>query len=149
MLRRILRRALRYGKYIGLNEPFLYDTSLVVVRLMADAYPELEENAVLVEKVIRNEEERFLDTLARGLVLFDEEAARVRASRGAILPGDVAFRLYDTYGFPPDLTEDLAREAGLAVDQRGFTAAMEIQRAKARQARTEIHGEEASAVGPF
>lgn len=147
VLRRILRRALRYGKFIGLNEPFLYDTSLVVVRHMAAAYRELEANALLVEKVIRNEEERFLDTLARGLVLFDEEAARVRASGGTTLPGHVAFRLYDTYGFPPDLTEDLANEAGLAVDQDGFTAAMDVQRAKARQARAELQGEEAGVVG--
>jgi alanyl-tRNA synthetase len=147
VLRRILRRALRYGKYIGLNEPFLYDTSLVVVRLMAAAYPELAENAVLVEKVIRNEEERFLETLARGLVLLDDETARVKASGGATLPGDVVFRLYDTYGFPPDLTEDLAREAGLGVDQAGFAAAMDAQRLKARQARIELQGEEAGAVG--
>ncbi|MEJ2718808.1 MAG: alanine--tRNA ligase, partial [Deltaproteobacteria bacterium] len=147
VLRRILRRALRYGKFIGLNEPFLYDTSRVVVRHMGGAYPELETHATLVEKVIRNEEERFLETLARGLILFEEEAGRVREARGHTLPGQVAFRLYDTYGFPPDLTEDLAREAGLSVDQAGFLAEMERQRAQARQAWAGAQGEEAGLIG--
>ncbi|MBI4964218.1 MAG: alanine--tRNA ligase [Desulfomonile tiedjei] len=141
VLRRILRRAIRYGKFIGLNEPFLYDTSRVVVENMSSAYPELETHAVLVEKVIRNEEERFLETLARGLILFEEEAKRVRGRGEKVLPGDVAFRLYDTYGFPPDLTTDLAREAGLVVDNAGFDAAMAGQRAKARQSWDGMKGE--------
>ncbi len=91
MLRRILRRALRYGKYIGLNEPFLYDSAGVVVNLMSSAYPELAAHANLISKVIRNEEERFLDTLARGLLLFEEEASRVLAGSGTVLPGRSRF----------------------------------------------------------
>jgi alanyl-tRNA synthetase len=146
VLRRILRRALRYGKYIGLNEPFLYDTAGVVVRYMGSAYPELEAQAVLIEKVIRNEEERFLETLVRGLALFEEEAARIVDARGSVFPGDVAFRLYDTFGFPADLTEDLAREVGLSVDHRAFDKEMTAQREKARRAWDAMQGEEGQAL---
>lgn len=146
VLRRILRRAIRYGKFIGLDEPFLYDTAGVVIRLMAGAYPELETHAALVEKVVKNEEERFLETLARGLVLFEEEAAHVKASGRLVLPGTVAFRLYDTYGFPPDLTRDLARESGLEVDEPGFDIEMAKQRAKAREAWNVMQGEHSAAL---
>lgn len=146
VLRRILRRAIRYGKFIGLNEPFLYDTAGVVVNHMSEAYPELQAHALLVEKVIRNEEERFLETLARGLVLFEEEANRVRKSGSTILPGPVAFRLYDTYGFPPDLTQDLARENGLEVDQPGFDAEMAQQRKMARESWEGMKGEDAASL---
>jgi alanyl-tRNA synthetase len=146
VLRRILRRALRYGKYIGLNEPFLYDSAGVVVKIMSEAYPELTANAVLIDKVIRNEEERFLETLARGLVLFEEEAAKVRADGGKTLPGKVVFRLYDTFGFPPDLTADMAREAGLFMDQAGFDTEMGHQKQMARQSWEGMHGEDASVV---
>src|SRR5208283_132755 len=124
VLRRILRRALRYGKYIGLNGPFLYDSARVVTQHMGAAYPELQAHAALVEKVIKSEEERFLETLARGLVLFEEEAGNIRKHGGETLPGEVAFRLYDTFGFPPDLTADLAKEAGLMMDQAGFDREM-------------------------
>lgn len=146
VLRRILRRALRYGKNIGFEQPFLFDTALVVVDHMKSAYPELEKSATLIEKVIRNEEERFLETLVRGLALFEEEVGELRSAGGTTLPGDVVFRLYDTFGFPVDLTEDLAQEAGLNVDQAGFQKEMEQQRAKARQAWAEMQGEEAAAV---
>jgi alanyl-tRNA synthetase len=142
VLRRILRRALRYGKYIGLNEPFLYDSAGIVVNLMSEAYPELEAHAKLIFKVIRNEEERFLDTLARGLVLFEEEAARVLAGSGKVLPGEIAFKLYDTYGFPPDVTADLASEAGLIVDQAAFDKEMTRQREMARQSWEGMAGED-------
>jgi len=141
VLRRILRRAIRYGKFIGLNEPFLYDTASIVVNRMSDAYPELEAHAVLLDKVIRNEEERFLETLARGLILFEEAAKRVRDGGGTIFPGDVAFRLYDTFGFPRDLTADLARETGLVLDDAGFDAEMAGQREKARQSWEGMKGE--------
>jgi len=146
VLRRILRRALRYGKYIGLDKPFLYQTALVVVENMSDAYPELQTHSSLVEKVVHNEEERFLDTLARGLVLFEEEAERVRRQGQTILPGSVAFRLYDTYGFPPDLTSDLAGEAGLTIDHAGFEEEMARQRKMARQAWDGMAGEDAEAL---
>ncbi len=146
VLRRILRRALRYGKYIGLNEPFMYHTALEVVAHMADAYPELESQRVLIEKVIRTEEERFLETLARGLILFEEAASSVREQGGDTVPGDVAFKLYDTFGFPLDLTDDLARESALSVDHAGFNQAMAQQRDRARQAWQDLQGEDADAL---
>jgi alanyl-tRNA synthetase len=146
VLRRILRRALRYGKYIGLNEPFLYDSAGVVVKTMSLAYPELTANAALIEKVIRSEEERFLETLARGLALFEEEAARVRASGGKTVPGKVVFRLYDTFGFPPDLTADMAAEADLLVDHAGFDEEMARQRQLARQSWEGMQGEDATVL---
>lgn len=147
VLRRILRRALRYGKFIGLNEPFLYDTADSVVKRMGEAYPELVNNSDFIAKVIRTEEERFLETLARGLALFEEEAANIKKSRKKkkILPGDVVFRLYDTFGFPPDLTDDMARENGLLVDQAGFDKLMAKQKEMARKAREEVKGKSSEA----
>jgi alanyl-tRNA synthetase len=114
---------------------------------MAGAYLELTAHAALIEKVVRSEEERFLETLARGLVLFEEEARRVRSAGGHTLAGDVAFRLYDTYGFPLDLTADLAKDGGLLVDEAGFQVEMERQKAKARQAWAEALGDNASVIG--
>jgi alanyl-tRNA synthetase len=146
VLRRILRRASRYGKFIGLNQPFLFDSAGVVIDGMSDAYPELEAHRLLIQKVIRHEEERFLETLARGLVLFEEEAERVRGRGDNVISGSVAFRLYDTYGFPPDLTSDLAREAGLIVDQAGFDSEMAQQRHLARQSWEGMHGQESGVL---
>jgi alanyl-tRNA synthetase len=146
VLRRILRRALRYGKYIDLNKPFLYDTAGVVIRTMSSAYPELEAHSSLITKVIHNEEERFLETLARGLILFEEEAEIVRQAGKTVLPGRVVFRLYDTYGFPPDLTSDLAKEAQLEVDQAEFESEMARQRQMARQSWEGMQGEDAAAL---
>ncbi len=134
VLRRIMRRAIRYGKYIGLNEPFLFDTSGVVIDHMSDAYPDLATHRTLINKVIRNEEERFLETLSRGLLLFEEEVNKVRNQGLSILPGSVVFKLYDTFGFPPDLTQDLAAESGLAVDHDGFESEMSRQKSLARDA---------------
>ncbi len=133
VLRRIMRRAIRYGKHIGLSEPFLYNTSGVVIDHMADAYPDLVTHRTLIEKVIRNEEERFLETLSRGLLLFEEEADRVRKKGLSVIPGEVVFKLYDTFGFPPDLTQDLAAELGLIVDHRGFESEMSKQKTLARE----------------
>lgn len=146
VLRRILRRALRYGKFIDLHEPFMFDAARVVIDQMSSAYPELNTHRVLIEKVILNEEERFLDTLARGLVLFEEEADKVATSDSRILSGEVAFRLYDTYGFPLDLTTDLARGKGLHVDHAGFEKEMEQQRHMARQSWEAGHAEEAGVL---
>ncbi len=134
VLRRIMRRALRYGKRLGLNEPFLYNTASVVVETMAPVYPELETRRALIDEVIKNEEERFLQTLTRGLALFDEEITRLGNSGSLEIPGAVAFRLYDTFGFPRDLTEDLARESGMVVDHKGFETEMAKQKEMARQA---------------
>lgn len=134
VLRRIMRRAIRYGKYIGLNEPFLFDTSGVVIDHMCGAYPELAAHRTLINKVILNEEERFLETLSRGLILFEEEADRIRKQGHTVLPGHVVFKLYDTFGFPPDLTQDLATELGLVVDHAGFESEMSRQKSLAREA---------------
>lgn len=149
VLRRILRRALRYGKYIGLNEPFMFDTARVVINSMSGAYPELDTHRILVEKVILHEEERFLDTLARGLLLFEEEAARLRSQGSKTVPGSVAFRLYDTFGFPLDLTVDLAAESGFSVDQAGFDSEMARQRHLARQSWEGMHAGEAESLRPL
>lgn len=134
VLRRIMRRAIRYGKYIGLNEPFLYDTSGVVIDHMSAAYPDLATHRTLINKVILNEEERFLETLSRGLILFEEEAGKIKKQGHTVLPGHVAFKLYDTFGFPPDLTQDLAGELGLVVDHAGFESEMSRQKSLAREA---------------
>lgn len=134
VLRRILRRAIRYGKYIGLNEPFIFDTSGVVIDHMSAAYPELTTHRTLINKVIRNEEERFFETLSRGLLLFEEEADKIKRQGLSILPGSVVFKLYDTFGFPPDLTQDLATELGIAVDHSGFEFEMSKQKSLAREA---------------
>jgi alanyl-tRNA synthetase len=144
VLRRILRRALRFGKSLGLEKPFLHDSAGVVVDLMSDAYPELETHRVLMAKVIRSEEERFIETLARGLTLFEEVAANLRRKNQTMVSGDVVFRLYDTYGFPRDLTEDLAREEGFTLDHEGFEKEMSRQRVMARQAWEGMHNGEAA-----
>lgn len=133
VLRRIMRRALRYGKRLGLNEPFLYDTASVVVSQMSSAYPELETRRALIQEVIKNEEERFLQTLTRGLAMFEEEIEQLRESGLSEIPGAIAFRLYDTFGFPRDLTEDLAREFGMALDHHGFEQEMARQKEMARR----------------
>lgn len=133
VLRRIMRRALRYGKKLGLDDPFLFDTASVVVSHMSDAYPELDSHKALIKEVIVNEEERFLQTLTRGLTLFEEEILQLQTSGKKLFPGGVAFRLYDTFGFPQDLTEDLAKEAGMEVDHDGFKTEMAKQKEMARQ----------------
>ncbi len=134
VLRRILRRASRYGRKLGLDDPFLYLLSGTVVEIMAEDYPELAEARSHVAAVIHAEEEGFAATLDRGLALFQREVERLRAKGGSIFPGDVVFRLYDTYGFPPDLTLLMAREEGLGADMEGFDARMEAQRQASRQA---------------
>ncbi|MFH0960283.1 MAG: alanine--tRNA ligase [Pseudomonadota bacterium] len=133
VLRRIMRRALRYGKRLGLDEPFLFDTASVVVSHMSQAYPELDARKALIREVIVNEEERFLQTLTRGLTLFEEEINQLSGSGKKLIPGRIVFRLYDTFGFPKDLTEDLAKEAGMEVDHDGFRIEMAKQKEMARQ----------------
>jgi alanyl-tRNA synthetase len=133
VLRRIIRRAARYGKELGLNEPFLYLLSSHVVDLMKPAYPELEKSRVLVAQVARGEEERFIQTLNQGMDRWKEVIEKVRAHDGRVIPGQEAFRLYDTYGFPLDIATDMATEANLSVDEPGFQTAMEEQRERARR----------------
>jgi alanyl-tRNA synthetase len=135
VLRRLLRRASRHGRLIGLREPFLHEVAATVARVMGDAYPDLrvEEHRILT--MIRSEEERFGETLEKGLVLLEEATSKLKQAKKSVLPGDVAFRLYDTYGFPLDLTEDILRSDKLSVDQVGFEKLMEEQRTRGRDAR--------------
>lgn len=134
VLRRIMRRAMRHGKMIGIEGPFLYKTSSKIVDLMKVAYPELRETEAFVSKVIRNEEERFSETLDQGLKLLHEALDRLKKEKTKTLPGEVAFRLYDTFGFPLDLTSEIVEEEGIALDEEGFKLQMEKQREKSRQA---------------
>ncbi len=134
VLRRIIRRAARYGKELGLNEPFLYKLSGHVVDLMKPAYPELEKSRILVAQVARGEEERFIQTLDQGMGRWKEVIQKARAQGDRVIPGQEAFRLYDTYGFPLDIAMDMAAEVGLTVGEPGFQAAMEEQRERARRA---------------
>ena len=134
VLRRILRRAARHGVLLGQQRPFLFAVADAVVDEMSSAYPELAERRDYITSRIRREEERFLETLSKGLGLLEEEIEKLTSSREKKLPGDVLFRLYDTYGFPVDLTEDVLRDRGLCIDQAGFDQAMEEQRQRARAA---------------
>ncbi len=131
VLRRIIRRALRHGWMLGVRQPFFHRMVGTLSQLMGDAYPELPAAQALVERALKAEEERFAETLDSGMRIFDEVASRVS---DGVIPGVDAFRLYDTYGFPVDLTADIARERGLSVDMAGFEAAMERQRETARAA---------------
>jgi alanyl-tRNA synthetase len=134
VLRRLLRRAARHGKLLGLDRPFLWEVVGAVVHGMGRAYPEIVAGHREIADVVRAEEERFAATLDRGLALLSAEVGRARGAAATTLPGEVAFRLYDTYGFPLDLTEDILAGEGLAVDREGFERAMEAQRARARGA---------------
>jgi alanyl-tRNA synthetase len=129
VLRRILRRAVRYGRSLGFKEPFFYKLVAVLARTMGDVFPEIRTKQKQVEEVLRREEEAFNKTIDKGIQLFESEAAR-----GKTISGAFAFRLYDEQGFPLDLTELMARERGLSVDKAGFEKLMEEQRARARAA---------------
>jgi alanyl-tRNA synthetase len=132
VLRRIMRRAMRHAHIMGAKDPLMWKLVPALVEEMGHAYPALGRAEPLITETLKREESRFKDMLARGLRLLEEETGRLAS--GAKLPGEVAFRLYDTYGFPLDLTEDVLRGQGRAVDTEGFNAAMERQRAEARKA---------------
>ncbi len=132
VLRRIMRRAMRHAHLLGAKEPLMHRLVPALVRAMGAAYPELARAQPLVEETLKLEETRFRQTLEKGLKLLEEATAGL--APGAVLPGELAFRLYDTYGFPLDLTEDALRAQGLGVDRAGFEAAMAEQRARARAA---------------
>jgi len=134
VLRRILRRAARFGKLLGLNKPFLHDLVPIVIEKMRNCYPEMTERESYIRKVIVNEEQRFMETLDTGLKILEDEIESLKEKGNAVIPGDVVFRLYDTYGFPTDLTAEVARAQDLTLDLAGFDAAMENQRNKAREA---------------
>lgn len=131
VLRRIIRRAVRHAKTLGADEPFLFKTLGAVSGLMADAYPDAAQKAGFASDVVRAEEERFLETAARGLEILESEVGKLPA--GGKLPGKVAFKLYDTYGFPLDLTEDVLREKNLGVDRAGFEKEMGAQKEQSRK----------------
>jgi len=131
VLRRIVRRAVRHGYKLGQSEVFFYKLVPVMVRVMGEAYPELRQRAEHIGRVLRTEEQRFAETLAIGMQQFE---SRMAAAGGAIVPGSLLFLLHDTYGFPPDLTADIARERQLQVDMEGYEREMELQRERARAA---------------
>jgi alanyl-tRNA synthetase len=131
VLRRIIRRAIRHGKKLGFTGPFMHKTVGFVIDQMRDAYPDLVEKRPFIEKVVLAEEEQFFKTLERGLALLDEETSRLGQSK--VLPGEIAFKLYDTYGFPLDLTRVICSEQGLSVDEVGFEKAMDRQRTESRK----------------
>jgi alanyl-tRNA synthetase len=132
VLRKIMRRAMRHGKHLGLSEPFLHSLVGVLSTQMGEAYPELRSGRDTIEKTILAEEHRFETVLVEGLPRLEAEIAKVIASGARVLPGDAAFRLYDTFGIPSDFIEDTAATSGISVDRAAFDLAMEAQRGKAR-----------------
>jgi alanyl-tRNA synthetase len=142
VLRRIIRRAVRYGKVIGLKDPFISSVADVVVREMGETYPELKKASAFLGKVIDHEESRFAETLEFGLRLLDEEIAKLRKEQKAQIPGDFAFKLYDTYGLPVDILLDVAREEDMGLDRAGYEQARSEQRERSRKARHDTVTEE-------
>ena len=135
VMRRIIRRAARHGRYLGIHTSFLAQVGKGVIDAMGDAYPELRTEAKKIAEVVTSEEVRFGETLDRGLELIDHELEKLQKGKGHSLPGDVAFKLYDTYGFPLDLTQDVLRSKNIEVDVAGFERLMDEQRERARAAR--------------
>ncbi|HET7628364.1 MAG TPA: alanine--tRNA ligase [Bacillales bacterium] len=135
VLRRLLRRAVRFGKTLGLDRPFMHELVSTVAEIMVDFYPEVKEKASYIAKVIEKEEERFHATINEGLSILKDMIERHRAEGSNRLSGQEAFKLYDTYGFPFELTEEYAGDEGVQVDREGFDAELEAQRQRARSAR--------------
>ena len=133
VLRRIMRRAARHAKMLGCAEPMLFNMVDAVREVMGDAYPDLQEREEYIKKVVLAEEQRFAETLDRGLAILDDEVATLRAAGKNVIPGDVLFKLYDTYGFPVDLTADIVESEAFSIDEAGFELCMERQRAQARE----------------
>jgi alanyl-tRNA synthetase len=132
VLRRLIRRAYRFGRLIGMSGAFLHEVAGKVVEVMGEAFPEIRETAPFMARVVREEEDRFSNTLDKGLALLDEELAKLGA--GATLAGAVAFKLYDTYGFPIDIVNDIAEKRGITVDEAGFNTLMAEQKERAKAA---------------
>ena len=130
-LRRIIRRAIRHGNKLGAKEAFFYKIVNVLVSIMGKAYPELKVSQTQVEKILSQEEEQFTKTLDKGMKVLEQDISELK---GSVISGETVFTLYDTYGFPVDLTNDIARERGLTLDHEGYEAAMEAQRERARSA---------------
>ncbi|MBO9130454.1 alanine--tRNA ligase [Bacillus sp. 165] len=138
VLRRLLRRAVRYAKKLNINRPFMYELVPVVGEIMVDFYPEVKEKTEFIQKVVKNEEERFHETLHEGEAILSDVIEKAKKTGSSIISGEDAFRLYDTYGFPIELTDEYAEEAGMTVDHDGFESEMEKQRERARAARQEV-----------
>ncbi|MGN8841326.1 alanine--tRNA ligase [Niallia sp. Sow4_A1] len=136
VLRRLLRRAVRYAKKININRPFMFELVQVVAEIMVDYYPTVKEKTPFIQKVMKSEEERFHETLNEGLAILSE--VMEKAKEKGVIAGEDIFRLYDTYGFPVELTEEYAEEQGLGIDHEGFEREMESQRDRARKARQEV-----------
>src|SRR3972149_3665380 len=134
VLRRILRRGARHGRLLDLHQPFLFQLTEEVIETLGSVYPEIRAKQEYIELVIKSEEEGFERTLDRGLELFESVASRVLQSKQKVIPGQEVFKLYDTYGFPVDLTEVMAKEKGLQVDLEGFQRELELQRERSRSA---------------
>ncbi|TFD92371.1 alanine--tRNA ligase [Jeotgalibacillus sp. R-1-5s-1] len=137
VLRRLLRRAVRFAKQLGINRPFMFELVPVVADIMFDFYPEVKQKQEFIQKVIKNEEERFHETLNEGLAILNELMKAAKENGSNLIQGKDVFRLYDTFGFPVELTEEYAEENGLQIDQDGFRSEMEAQRSRARAARQE------------
>lgn len=136
VLRRLLRRAVMHGKKLGIHKPFMYQLVPVVAEIMVSYYPEVTENMAFIQKVIKTEEERFHETINDGLHILNELITEMKENNQTVLEGKDSFKLYDTFGFPFELTEEIAEEAGLTVDSEGFNREMEGQRERARSARS-------------
>ncbi len=136
VLRRIIRRAIRYGRHIGLVKPFLHKTASIVFDIMKPVYPELSKADAFITNVIKNEEVRFSDTLDNGLKLLNDTLSDIKAKGQKEIPGQLIFKLYDTYGFPLDIVRDVVRDKNISLDIQGFNNAMEGQRAKSRSIAT-------------
>lgn len=138
VLRRLLRRAVRYAKQINIHRPFMYELVPVVGEIMQDFYPEVKDKTEFIQKVIKNEEERFHETLHDGLAILASVIKKEKETGSDTIQGEDVFRLYDTYGFPVELTEEYAEEEGMKVDHAGFETEMERQRERARAARQDV-----------
>ncbi|MBT8356583.1 MAG: alanine--tRNA ligase, partial [Deltaproteobacteria bacterium] len=136
VLRRIMRRAIRYGRNIGLTKPFLHETASVVFDIMKDAYPELNEASAFITNVIKNEEVRFSETLDNGLKLLNDTLSEIKQKGENEVPGNIIFKLYDTYGFPVDIVRDVVRDEEMTLDMKGFDKAMDGQRLRSRSVAT-------------
>ena len=134
VLRRLIRRAFRFGRLIGMQDPFLFKTALKVVEVMGEQYHELRDRADFMARVTREEEERFSVTLDKGLAMLEDEMARLAEAGTALIPGETVFKLYDTFGFPLDIVNDIAGKRGFSVDEEGFNALMREQKQRARAA---------------
>ncbi|MDN4072781.1 alanine--tRNA ligase [Fictibacillus terranigra] len=138
ILRRLIRRAIRFAKQIGLDRPFMFELVPTVADIMVDFYPDVKEKVPFIQRVIKNEEERFHETINEGLAILEEVIQKEKASGSSMIAGKDAFKLYDTFGFPFELTEEYAAEHNMEVDLAGFEKEMEAQRERARSARQDV-----------